>query len=128
MAAYYCDLANNITPPSSPFTVPCTFNGSTPVAVDSSLDELLPPIRSEPVDCSSDVGVWGRRRAACVGYGQSILQGLKSQGFNANCDPVTSGQLRALRRHGCQLLERQFGLSRVQQPICASSSAVTMSS
>src|SRR5207237_3868490 len=89
IAAYYYDLANNLTPPSSPFTVPCTFNGSTPVAVDASLMNFFRPSGLNPSIAAPMLQFGGAGGAACVGYGQSILSGLKSQGFNASCDPVT---------------------------------------
>jgi carboxypeptidase family protein len=89
MAAYGYDVANGITPPSSPFTVPCTFNGSTPVAVDSSLMNFFRPSGLNPSIAVPMLQLGGAGGAACVGYAQSILQGLKGQGFNANCDPTS---------------------------------------
>jgi Carboxypeptidase regulatory-like domain len=90
MAAYGYDVANGITPPSSPFTVPCTFtSGGAPVSVDSSLMNFFRPSGLNPSIAAPMLAYGGAGGAACVGYAQSILQGLKSQGFNANCDPVT---------------------------------------
>jgi hypothetical protein len=89
LAAYQYDVANNITPPSSPFTVGCTFTPSNvPVAVDSSLMNFFRPSGLNPSIAGAMLAS-GPGGAACVGYGQSILQGLKGQGFNVNCDPAT---------------------------------------
>jgi hypothetical protein len=89
MAAYGYDVAHGITPPSSPFTVGCTFAGNTPVAVDASLMNFFRPSGLNPSIAAPMLQFGGAAGAACVGYAQSILQGLKGQGFNANCNPVT---------------------------------------
>ena len=90
IAASQYDAANGITPPTSPFTVPCTFTpANTPVAVDSSLMNFFRPSGLNPSIAGGMLIAGGAGGAACVGYGQHILQGLASQGFNANCDPAT---------------------------------------
>ncbi|HZZ16139.1 MAG TPA: hypothetical protein VFE08_09285, partial [Candidatus Sulfotelmatobacter sp.] len=90
LAASQYDSANGITPPSSPFTVPCTFTSTgTPVAVDSSLMNFFRPSGLNPSIAAGMLAAGGAGGAACVGYGQTILQGLASQGFNTKCDPVT---------------------------------------
>ena len=53
--------------------------------------------------------------AACVGLQRRRWFSLASQGFNANCDPNDLHRLRPLRRHGCQLLQRQLDLSRLHR-------------
>ncbi len=89
LQAYQYDVANHLTPPTSPFTVPCTFNGTTPVAVDSSLMNFFRPGGLNPSIAGAMLAFGGAPGAACVGYGQQILNGLTSQGFNANCNPAT---------------------------------------
>lgn len=90
LAAYAYDAANGITPPSSPFTVGCTFtNTGTPVAVDASLMNFFRPSGLNPSIAGAMLAGGGPGGAACVGYAQQVLQGLKGQGFNVNCDPAT---------------------------------------
>ena len=89
MSAYGYDVANNLTPPSSPFTVPCIFNGSTPVSVDASLMNFFRPSGLNASIAAPMLQFGGAGGAACVGLAQGMLQGLKSQGFNANCDPLS---------------------------------------
>ena len=91
LSAYQYDLANGQTPPSSPFTVGCTFTPSgTPVAVDASLMNFFRPSGLNPSIAGPMLLFGGAPGAACVGYANQILQGLKSQGFNASCDPTTA--------------------------------------
>ena len=90
MAAYGYDVANGLTPPSSPFTVPCTFtSGGAPVAVDASLMNFFRPSGLNASIAVPMLLYGGQGGAACVGLAQSTLQGLKGQGFNANCDPTS---------------------------------------
>ena len=53
----------------------------------SRFDEFLPAQRTESVSIA-DAHIAGGA-GACVTLGQTILQGLASQGFNANCNPAT---------------------------------------
>lgn len=90
LAAYQYDVAHNLTPPASPFTVGCTFTSSgVPVAVDASLMNFFRPSGLNPSIAGAMLASGGVAGAACVGYGQRILQGLNGQGFNVNCDPLT---------------------------------------
>ncbi|MBV9182258.1 MAG: carboxypeptidase regulatory-like domain-containing protein [Acidobacteria bacterium] len=92
-AASQFDVAHNRTPPASPFTVGCTFTPSgTPVAVDASLLNFFRPSGLNPSIAAAMLASGGAAGAACVGYAQQILAGLKGQGFNANCDPLTLNQ------------------------------------
>jgi hypothetical protein len=91
LSAYQYDVMNGKTPPASPFTVPCTFTSSgVPVAVDASLMNFFRPSGLNPSIAGAMLAAGGPGGAACVGYGQQILQGLSSQGFNANCNPAAS--------------------------------------
>jgi hypothetical protein len=75
------------TPPASPFTV--TGCGASPTGtpyVDSSLMNFFRPSGLNPSIAGAYLVSGG---AACVTLAQSLLQGLASQGFNANCDPAT---------------------------------------
>src|SRR5581483_3327911 len=90
LAAYGYALANGQTPPASPFSVGCVFTPQgAPVAVDSSLMNFFRPSGLNPSIAGAMLAFGGPGGAACVGYAQQILQGLKSQGFNASCDPLT---------------------------------------
>ncbi|MBI3478558.1 MAG: carboxypeptidase regulatory-like domain-containing protein [Acidobacteria bacterium] len=83
-------IDNDLTPPSSPFTVPCTFTPlGQPVAVDSSLMNFFRPSGLNPSIAGAMLAFGGVGGAACVGYGEQILQSLATQGFNTNCDPAT---------------------------------------
>ena len=55
----------------------------------------------------------GRLRGPGAGSSEATLPG-----FNTDCNPApphSIHRLRPLRRHGCQLLQRQFGLSRTDR-------------
>jgi Carboxypeptidase regulatory-like domain len=87
LAASAAAVAAGGTPPSSPFTV--TGCGASPTGtpyVDSSLMNFFRPSGLNPSIAGAYLASGG---AACVGLAQTILQGLASQGFNANCDPAT---------------------------------------
>jgi len=90
LAAYQYDVAHNLTPAASPFTVGCTFTPlGAPVAVDASLMNFFRPSGLNPSIAGALLAAGGAGGAACVGYAQQVLQGLKGQGFNVNCNPVT---------------------------------------
>jgi len=90
IAASNYAAAHGQTPPSSPFTVGCVFTPTgSPVAVDSSLMNFFRPSGLNPSVAGAMLAFGGAPGAACVNYGQQILQGLKSQGFNVNCDPAS---------------------------------------
>jgi carboxypeptidase family protein len=79
--------------PTSPFTVgtstafpPCGLVGGQPY-VPAALMNFFRPSGLNP---SIAGGLIAAGAGACVGLGEQILQGLKSQGFNAACDPFTS--------------------------------------
>lgn len=77
--------------PSSPFTVNgCGVNPNNGQPyVDASLMNFFRPSGINPSIAGLYInGVPGG--SACVGLAEQILQGLKSQGFNAACDPFTS--------------------------------------
>lgn len=59
------------------------------MAVDASLMNFFRPSGLNPSIAGGMLAGGGAAGAACVGYGQQILQGLASQGFNAKCDPLT---------------------------------------
>jgi hypothetical protein len=89
-AASAAAVAAGVAPPSSPFTV--TGCGASPTGtpyVDSSLMNFFRPsgLNASVAGFYLSPAVPGG--AACVGLAQTILQGLASQGFNANCDPAT---------------------------------------
>jgi hypothetical protein len=86
-AAYAAAVAAKQTPPSRPFTVSgCGVSPTGVPYVDSSLMNFFRPSGLNP----SIAGVYlASGGAACVGLAQQILQGLASQGFNANCNPAT---------------------------------------
>jgi hypothetical protein len=75
--------------PASPFTV--SGCGATPTGtpyVDASLMNFFRPGGLNP----SIAGFYQNfvpGGAACVGLAQQMVQGLSTQGFNANCDPAT---------------------------------------
>ncbi len=75
--------------PSSPFTVSgCGVNpGNGQPYVDASLMNFFRRSGINPSIAGAYIASGG---AACVGLAEQILQGLKSQGFNAACDPLTS--------------------------------------
>jgi hypothetical protein len=75
--------------PSSPFTVSgCGVNPSNGQPyVDASLMNFF---RRSGINPSIAGGYIAAGGGACVGLAEQILQGLKSQGFNAACDPFTS--------------------------------------
>jgi hypothetical protein len=73
--------------PASPFTVSgCGVSPTGKPYVDSSLMNFFRPSGLNPSIAGAYLASGG---AACVGLAQTILQGLVSQGFNANCDPTT---------------------------------------
>ena len=55
--------------------------------VDSALTNFFRPGGLNPSVAEAYIASGG---AACVGLAESILQGVKSQGFNTACDPLTS--------------------------------------
>jgi hypothetical protein len=79
--------------PTSPFTVgtstafaPCGVVGGQPY-VPAALMNFFRPGGLNPSIAGALIAGGG---GACVGLAEQILQGLKSQGFNAACDPFTS--------------------------------------
>ncbi|MGA9508574.1 MAG: TonB-dependent receptor [Candidatus Sulfotelmatobacter sp.] len=73
--------------PASPFTVSgCGVSPTGKPYVDSSLMNFFRPSGLNPSIAGAYLASGG---AACVGLAQTILQGLATQGFNANCDPAT---------------------------------------
>lgn len=77
------------TPPASPFTVSgCGVNSlNGQPYVDSSLMNFFRPSGINPSIAGAYIAQGG---SACVGLAEQILQSLKSQGFNAACNPLTS--------------------------------------
>ncbi|MGH9516973.1 MAG: carboxypeptidase regulatory-like domain-containing protein [Terriglobales bacterium] len=75
--------------PASPFTVSsCGVNPNNGQPyVDASLMNFFRPSGINPSIAGGYIAGGG---GACVGLAEQILQGLKSQGFNAACDPFTS--------------------------------------
>jgi hypothetical protein len=75
--------------PTSPFTVSgCGVTATGTPYVDASLMNFFRPGGLNP----SIAGFYQNvvpGGAACVGLAQQLLQGLSSQGFNANCNPAT---------------------------------------
>ena len=71
------------------------------------------PSGFESLDCA---GAYCARSGwrACVGVGAAGFTSSKP-GLNANAIPHNLDQLRSLRRHGRQLLQRQFGLPRADR-------------
>ncbi|MGA7928397.1 MAG: carboxypeptidase regulatory-like domain-containing protein [Candidatus Sulfotelmatobacter sp.] len=89
-AATAAAVAAATTPPASPFTVSgCGVSPTGVPYVDSSLMNFFRPsgLNASVAGFYLSPAVPGG--AACVGLAQTILQGLASQGFNANCDPAT---------------------------------------
>jgi hypothetical protein len=81
-------LASGATP-SSPFTVSnCSGPGSTTPYVDSSLMNFFRPSGLNPSIAGAYLAS-GAAGAFCLSQAQGILQGMVSQGFNANCNPAT---------------------------------------
>jgi hypothetical protein len=90
--------ANNIMPgdpnyPTSPFTVgsstafpPCGVVGGQPY-VPAALMNFFRPGGLNPSVAGALIASGG---GTCVSLAESMLAGLKSQGFNASCDPFTS--------------------------------------
>jgi Carboxypeptidase regulatory-like domain/TonB dependent receptor-like, beta-barrel len=73
---------------SSPFAMSgCGFAGTTPW-VDSALVNFFRPSGLNASVAGAYLSQPGG--AACVGLAEQIVQGLKSQGFNTACDPLTS--------------------------------------
>src|SRR5207253_2638094 len=79
--------------PTNPFTVgtsnafpPCGVVGPGQAYVPASLMNFFRRSGLNPSIAAALIAGGG---AACVGLGQQILQGLASQGFNADCDPAT---------------------------------------
>ncbi len=79
--------------PTSPFTVgsstafpPCGIQGGQPY-VPAALMNFFRPGGLNPSIADALIASGG---GACVQLAESMLAGLKSQGFNANCDPFTS--------------------------------------
>jgi len=88
-AAYYDAVLGGQTPPASPFTVSgCNPTGAPFPYVDPALMNFFRPGGLNP---SIVVGFYGSgdpAKIACVGQAQTLLQtSLKSQGFNAACNP-----------------------------------------
>jgi Carboxypeptidase regulatory-like domain/TonB dependent receptor len=80
--------------PTSPFTVgnstafpPCGVISTGQAYVPAALMNFFRPSGLNPSIAEAYLASGG---GACVGLAQQILQGLKSQGFNAACDPATS--------------------------------------
>ena len=98
LVAQQAAIAANIKPgnpdyPTSPFTVgtspafaPCGLVGGQPY-VPAALMNFFRPSGLNPSIAGGLIAAGG---GACVGLAEQILQGLKSQGFNAACDPFTS--------------------------------------
>jgi hypothetical protein len=98
LVAQQAAIAANIQPgdpnyPTSPFTVgtstafaPCGLVGGHPY-VPAALMNFFRPSGLNPSIAGALIAGGG---GACVGLAEQILQGLKSQGFNAACDPFTS--------------------------------------
>ncbi|HKW16093.1 MAG TPA: carboxypeptidase regulatory-like domain-containing protein [Terriglobales bacterium] len=76
--------------PASPFTVSgCGTTGTGAPYVDAALMNFFRPSGINPSIAGLYInGIPGG--SACVGLAEQILQGLKSQGFNTACDPLTS--------------------------------------
>jgi Carboxypeptidase regulatory-like domain/TonB dependent receptor len=88
LAAAGAAIAAGKAPPSSPFTVSgCGVSPTGTPYVDSSLMNFFRPSGLNPSIAGAYLASGG---GACVGLAQTILQGLASQGFNANCNPATS--------------------------------------
>jgi hypothetical protein len=88
VANFNAALAAGATP-ASPFTV--NGCGVTPTGtpyVDASLMNFFRPGGLNPSIANFYLN-FVPGGAVCVGLAQGILQGLASQGFNANCDPTT---------------------------------------
>ncbi len=73
--------------------------------------EFLPSVRSQSLH-RPGVVIESRDRALCPG-GIALVQ--QEYGLNTSCNLRHARQLRSLRRHGRQLLQRQFRLSRPQR-------------
>ena len=87
LAAAAAAIAAGKAPPSSPFTVSgCGVSPTGTPYVDSSLMNFFRPSGLNPSIAGAYLASGG---AACVGLAQTILQGLASQGFNANCNPAS---------------------------------------
>jgi len=98
LVAQQAAKANGIQPgnpnyPTSPFTVgtsaafpPCGIQGGQPY-VPASLMNFFRPGGLNPSIAEALIAAGG---GACVSLAESIVAGLKSQGFNSNCDPFTS--------------------------------------
>ena len=101
-------------PPSSPFTVG-TGCGSLRNRASRSVGqrtahELLPPRRTEPRHCRRAPVSWrGRVRGGGAGY-SCYLAGVQPGLQSHRVQRLLLRRLRPLRRHGRQLLQRQFGL------------------
>jgi hypothetical protein len=75
--------------PASPFTVSgCGMTSTGVPYVDASLMNFFRPGGMNP-SIAALYSNFIPGGAACVGLAQNILQGLSSQGFNANCNPTT---------------------------------------
>ena len=86
-AASAAAVAAGQTPPASPFTVSgCGASPTGTPYVDSSLMNFFRPSGLNPSIAGAYLASGGD---ACVTLAQTLLQGLASQGFNANCDPAT---------------------------------------
>ncbi len=86
-AASASAIAASQTPPASPFTVSgCGVSPTGTPWVDSSLMNFFRPSGLNPSIAGAYLASGG---GACVTLAQTILQGLASQGFNANCNPAT---------------------------------------
>jgi hypothetical protein len=98
LVAQQAAVANGINPgdpnyPTSPFTVgssnafpPCGVQGGQPYVPAA----LMNFFRPGGLNASIAGALIASGGAACVQLAESMLTGLKSQGFNANCDPFTS--------------------------------------
>ena len=87
-ANFEAALASGQTP-ASPFTVSgCGVSPTGAPYVDASLMNFFRPGGINP-SIAAFYANFVPGGAACVGLAQNIVQGLASQGFNANCDPGT---------------------------------------
>lgn len=98
LVAQQAAVANGINPgdpnyPTSPFTVgsstafpPCGVQGGQPYVPAA----LMNFFRPSGLNASIAGALIASGGGACVQLAESMLAGLQSQGFNANCDPFTS--------------------------------------
>jgi hypothetical protein len=86
-AATAAAVAAGTTPPASPFTV--SGCGASPTGVPYVDSSLMNFFRPSGLNASIAGAYLASGGAACVTLAQTILQGLATQGFNANCNPAT---------------------------------------